>query len=73
MTDERSSPLYDQIGIGYAKNRRPDPRWSARILEALGDARSVLNVGAGAGSYEPADRRVVAVEPSLEMIAQLRI
>jgi SAM-dependent methyltransferase len=61
---------YDRIGPGYAKTRRADPRIAARIDAALGDARTVLNVGAGAGSYEPADRQVTAVEPSAEMIAQ---
>lgn len=65
-----SAPIYDQIGLGYAGVRRPDPRLKSQIVEALGDARTVLNVGAGAGSYEPADRQVVAVEPSAEMIAQ---
>ena len=63
-------PLYDQIGRNYTTHRRPDPRIAAAILDALGPARSVLNVGAGAGSYEPSDRRVLAVEPSSEMIRQ---
>jgi SAM-dependent methyltransferase len=62
--------LYDMIGIGYRALRRPDPRIAAAILNALGPATSVVNVGAGAGSYEPVDRRVVAVEPSREMIRQ---
>lgn len=62
--------LYDRIGIGYAKLRRPDPRLAAKIGKALGSCERVLNVGAGAGSYEPADRQVVAVEPSAEMIRQ---
>jgi SAM-dependent methyltransferase len=62
--------LYDRIGHGYARTRRPDPRISSAIGEALGDAASVLNVGAGAGGYEPDDRDVTAVEPSSEMIAQ---
>ncbi|MEU4237972.1 methyltransferase domain-containing protein [Actinoplanes sp. NPDC026619] len=61
---------YDRHGQGYARRRRPDPRIAARIHEALGDARTVLNVGAGAGSYEPADRYVLAVEPSAAMRAQ---
>jgi SAM-dependent methyltransferase len=65
---ERSA--YDLIGRGYSDFRRADPRIVGAIEEALGDARSVLNVGAGAGSYEPAEREVVAVEPSAEMIAQ---
>ncbi|HSF96320.1 MAG TPA: class I SAM-dependent methyltransferase [Thermohalobaculum sp.] len=63
-------PLYDTIGIDYARLCRPDPRIAAQIHAALGDAGSVLNVGAGAGSYEPADREVTAVEPSARMIAQ---
>jgi len=62
--------LYDAIGRDYRAHRRPDPRVAAAITRALGDAESVVNVGAGAGSYEPADRRVVAVEPSVAMIAQ---
>lgn len=61
---------YDRIGGGYGMHRRGDPRIAARIDDALGDARSVLNVGAGTGSYELADREVTAVEPSAEMIAQ---
>lgn len=62
--------IYDTIGLDYAQLRKPDPRIEAAIHAALGDARTVLNVGAGAGSYEPADRRVTALEPSAEMIAQ---
>jgi SAM-dependent methyltransferase len=62
--------LYDTIGIGYSAYRRPDPRIATRIADALGTASTVLNVGAGAGSYEPADRRVAAVEPSAEMVRQ---
>ncbi len=62
--------IYDSIGHGYKKLRREDPRIAARILDALGDSSSVLNVGAGAGSYEPRDRGVVAVEPSETMIQQ---
>lgn len=65
-----SEAAYDRIGIGYSDVRRPDPRIAARIEAALGAARSVLNVGAGTGSYEPADRELTAVEPSAEMIAQ---
>ena len=63
--------LYDTIGLDYANLRRPDPRIAERIEAALGDAICVVNVGAGAGSYEPANRRVTAVEPSAEMIAFL--
>jgi SAM-dependent methyltransferase len=62
--------LYDRIGVTYAQRRRPDPRIAAAIDAALGDARTVVNVGAGAGSYEPRDREVTAVEPSATMIAQ---
>src|SRR6185369_7762292 len=59
---------YDRIGRSYTATRRPDPRLAARIADALGDARSVVNVGAGTGSYEPCDRFVVAVEPSATMV-----
>ncbi|HKW90912.1 MAG TPA: MerR family transcriptional regulator, partial [Methylomirabilota bacterium] len=62
--------LYDRIGVGYHAQRRPDPRIAGAILQALAGARTVVNVGAGAGSYEPTDRRVVAVEPSPVMIRQ---
>jgi SAM-dependent methyltransferase len=62
--------IYDDIGQGYARLRQPDPRIAALIEQALGDARSVINIGAGAGSYEPRDRSVLAVEPSDVMIAQ---
>jgi len=64
--------LYDTIGGGYDAYRRPDPRLAAAITAALGAAASVVNVGAGAGSYEPADRPVVAVEPSAAMLRQRR-
>lgn len=64
------SSSYDRIGIHYAELRRPDPRIEARIAQALGSAQTVLNVGAGAGSYEPRDRQVTALEPSIEMIRQ---
>jgi SAM-dependent methyltransferase len=62
--------LYDSIGKGYTAVRREDPRIAARIRAALVDAGTVVNVGAGAGSYEPRDLDVVAVEPSEVMIAQ---
>lgn len=62
--------LYDTIGIGYSAYRRPDPRIAAQIASALGAASTIVNVGAGAGSYEPADRAVVAAEPSAEMVRQ---
>jgi SAM-dependent methyltransferase len=61
---------YDTIGIDYAALRKPDPRIAAHLWRALGNSRSVLNVGAGTGSYEPADRLVAALEPSREMIRQ---
>lgn len=64
--------LYDSIGINYAELRKPDLRIAKVIEQALGAAKSVLNVGAGAGSYEPADRQVTAVEPSLKMIRKRR-
>jgi SAM-dependent methyltransferase len=62
--------FYDRIGRGYSTTRRADPRIEEQIHRALGDAASIVNVGAGAGSYEPRDREVVAVEPSERMIAQ---
>ncbi|MCA9858122.1 MAG: class I SAM-dependent methyltransferase [Thermomicrobiales bacterium] len=61
---------YGVIGTGYAVYRQPDPRIAAQIARALGDAGTVLNVGAGSGNYEPADREVIAVEPSATMRAQ---
>lgn len=61
---------YGRIGHSYSRFRQPDPRIAARIVAALGDAETVLNVGAGAGSYEPTDRKVTAVEPSAAMRAQ---
>jgi SAM-dependent methyltransferase len=62
--------LYDSIGKRYTSVRREDPRIGAKIRAALGDARTVVNVGAGTGAYEPADLEVTAVEPSEVMIAQ---
>ena len=62
--------LYDRIGKTYADYRRPDPRIAAAIRKALGGAQSIVNIGAGTGSYEPTDCNVVAVEPSPVMIAQ---
>jgi hypothetical protein len=61
---------YSVIGVGYANLRQPDPRIAAMIHAALGDARTILNIGAGAGSYEPLDREVIAIEPSEAMRAQ---
>ena len=66
MADTR----YDVIGAEYSRTRREDPRLAALIHAALGEARTVVNVGAGTGSYEPRDRYVLAVEPSAVMIAQ---
>ena len=71
--DERppeDAARYDTIGRGYARYRREDPRLATRIRAALGDARSVVNVGAGSGSYEPGDLYVLAVEPSDVMARQ---
>jgi SAM-dependent methyltransferase len=65
-----SGQLYDTIGAGYVVTRRTEPRIAARVWAALGDARTVLNVGAGTGSYEPPGRDVTAVEPSAVMRAQ---
>jgi SAM-dependent methyltransferase len=64
------SPVYDRIGAGYVASRRPDRRIARQIDAALGDAATVVNVGAGAGSYEPERRDVTAVEPSEVMLAQ---
>ncbi len=61
---------YDRFGVGYARRRRPDPHIAAAVTDALGDARTVVNVGAGAGAYEPRKGAVVAVEPSLVMLRQ---
>jgi SAM-dependent methyltransferase len=66
-----SSPqLYDTIGATYTVTRRTEPRIAEQVWAALGDAQTVLNVGAGTGSYEPSDRDVTAVEPSAVMRAQ---
>lgn len=65
-----TQPLYDTIGTGYANLRRADPRIADAIAKALGDAQTVINIGAGAGSYEPAGRTVLAVEPSERMVLQ---
>lgn len=62
--------VYDSIGRSYTATRQTEPRIAARIWSALGDARTVVNVGAGTGSYEPTDRQVTAVEPSAVMLAQ---
>jgi SAM-dependent methyltransferase len=70
VNDPALNTSYDRIGFGYARFRKPDPRIAAQIMTALDDARTVVNVGAGTGSYEPTDRIVVAVEPSEEMAKQ---
>jgi SAM-dependent methyltransferase len=62
--------VYDRIGPGYAARRRTDPRIAAAVDAALGDARTLVNVGAGAGAYESPDRHIIAVEPSPMMIRQ---
>lgn len=70
MNGSVTDTSYDRIGLGYSRFRKPDPRIAARLMSALGDARTVINVGAGTGSYEPTDRVVLAVEPSEEMVKQ---
>jgi SAM-dependent methyltransferase len=64
------SPVYDRIGREYTTHRRADPRWEAIVATQVGDARRIVNVGAGTGSYEPVGRSVVAVEPSSVMLGQ---
>jgi SAM-dependent methyltransferase len=61
---------YGKIGVSYSRYRQPDPRIAAQIGQCLGDAKKIINVGAGAGSYEPIDRDVTAIEPSASMRAQ---
>jgi len=70
VTPGSEPPVYDRIGVRYTVTRQPDPRIAEAIAAALGDAGTLVNVGAGAGAYEPRDRRVVAVEPSRAMIGQ---
>jgi SAM-dependent methyltransferase len=71
LVDIRMPPaLYDHIGGTYTSTRRPDPRIAAVIMRALGSSRTVVNIGAGAGGYEPIDRSIVSVEPSSQMIRQ---
>jgi SAM-dependent methyltransferase len=69
-TNMTGSQLYDTIGATYTATRRTEPRIAAQLWAALGDARTVLNIGAGTGSYEPPDRDVTAVEPSALMRGQ---
>jgi SAM-dependent methyltransferase len=65
-----AAPRYDRLGTTYTATRREDPELAGQIHAALGEGRTLLNVGAGAGAYEPRDRTVLAVEPSPVMIAQ---
>ena len=70
MGSVTESPRYNRIGRSYSRTRREDPGFATRIHDALGDARTVVNVGAGTGSYEPRDRHVIAIEPSDVMAEQ---
>lgn len=70
MNNATYDASYDRVGLGYKCFRKSDPRIAARITAALGDSQTVVNVGAGTGSYEPADRVVLAAEPSKEMARQ---
>jgi SAM-dependent methyltransferase len=70
LADSTDVLRYERIGPGYARGRRAEPRIAGALDAALGDARTVVNVGAGTGSYEPVDRTVLAVEPSAAMRAQ---
>jgi SAM-dependent methyltransferase len=70
LTDNYQSGTYEDPTVGYTATRRTDPRIARQIHAALGDARSVANVGAGAGAYEPFDRKVLPIENSQRMIAQ---
>lgn len=68
--DDPRDELYAQLALAHDSTRRADPRIAKLIDDALGDARSVVNVGAGSGAYEPGGREVVAVEPCEQMIAR---
>ena len=61
---------YETRGVGYSVGRRPDPRWQEAIDSVIGDAKRVINIGAGTGSYEPSGRALIAVEPSEVMVGQ---
>jgi SAM-dependent methyltransferase len=65
-----ASPVYDTIGLGYLAHRRADPRWESAVVEHIGNAGLIVNVGAGTGSYEPPNRFVLAVDPSSVMVGQ---
>ncbi len=73
MYQNPTEQVYETIGVGYASARRADPRIESLIWAALGGARTVVNVGAGTGNYEPTDRWVVAVEPAVTMLDQRRV
>jgi hypothetical protein len=70
LTVRGGSIDYDRYAPAYSGNRRADPRIAVRVHAALGSSRTVVNIGAGTGSYEPQDRDVIAVEPSAGMRAQ---
>lgn len=70
VSEEFPLSVYEEIGANYTTTRRADPRIAEQIHAALGSASSVVNVGAGAGAYEPCDRKVLPIEPSKRMIAQ---
>src|SRR5678815_350536 len=70
MDTSNATTLYDRIGRQYTTTRRPDPTIARAILNAVGDVSTVVNVGAGAGAYEPLGGSLVAVEPSSQMIQQ---
>lgn len=72
LASSPSHQLYQSTGNSYPGARRPDPRIQRLIITALGNAQSVVNMGAGTGNYEPPDRQVVAVEPSKAMITNRR-
>ncbi len=67
---ERDGHRYERIGAGYAQSRQADPRVERQLHDAIGDATSVINIGAGSGNYEPTDRTTIAIEPSPTMLAQ---
>ena len=73
MNRNPTEQVYDTIGVGYASARSADPRIESLIWAALGGARTVVNVGAGTGNYEPTDRWVIAVDPAVTMLAQRQV
>jgi SAM-dependent methyltransferase len=70
MKIENSAFDYNKSGQKYSGHRQTDPRIAEYVFKGLADAKTILNVGAGPGSYEPANKYVVAVEPSIIMRAQ---